>query len=115
MSNELFRSVTQLNAAIVACEKCPRLRTYCAAVAQEKRRAFREQVYWGKPLPGFGDAAAHLLMVGLAPAAHGGNRTGRMFTGDRSGDFPDSNGFCGQPRKPPMEADTKRFWVVASS
>jgi uracil-DNA glycosylase family 4 len=87
MHNEVFRSLTQVNAAIVACEKCPRLRTYCIAVAHEKRRAFREQDYWGKPLPGFGDAAAHLLMVGLAPAAHGGNRTGRMFTGDRSGDF----------------------------
>jgi uracil-DNA glycosylase len=76
-----------LNAAIVACEKCPRLRAYCEVVAHDKRRAFREQVYWGKPLPGFGDAAAWLLIVGLAPAAHGGNRTGRMFTGDRSGDF----------------------------
>ena len=81
------QTLAALNAAIVACEKCPRLRAYCEAVAHEKRRAFREQVYWGKPLPGFGDAAAHLLIVGLAPAAHGGNRTGRMFTGDRSGDF----------------------------
>src|SRR5512136_1214140 len=81
------QSLTELNATIVACEKCPRLRVYCEAVAHEKRRAFREQAYWGKPLPGFGDAAAHVLIVGLAPAAHGGNRTGRMFTGDRSGDF----------------------------
>jgi uracil-DNA glycosylase family 4 len=81
------QTLAALNAAIVACEKCPRLRTYCEAVAYEKRRAFREQSYWGKPLPGFGDAAAHVLIVGLAPAAHGGNRTGRMFTGDRSGDF----------------------------
>jgi uracil-DNA glycosylase family 4 len=81
------QALVALNAAIVACEKCPRLRAYCEAVAHEKRRAFREQVYWGKPLPGFGDAAAQLLIVGLAPAAHGGNRTGRMFTGDRSGDF----------------------------
>jgi uracil-DNA glycosylase family 4 len=82
-----FRSVAQVNAAIVACEKCPRLRQYCAAVAREKRRAFREETYWGKPVPGFGDPQAHLFIVGLAPAAHGGNRTGRMFTGDRSGDF----------------------------
>jgi uracil-DNA glycosylase family 4 len=81
------QSLTELNAAIVACDKCPRLRVYCDAVAHEKRRAFREQIYWGKPLPGFGDAAAQVLIVGLAPAAHGGNRTGRMFTGDRSGDF----------------------------
>jgi uracil-DNA glycosylase len=87
MSTEQFSSLTQVNAAIVACEKCPRLRVYCEAVAKEKRRAFREQAYWGKPLPGFGDEAAHVLIVGLAPAAHGGNRTGRMFTGDRSGDF----------------------------
>lgn len=76
-----------LNATIVACQKCPRLRIYCEAVAREKRRAFRDQTYWGKPLSGFGDPSAHLLIVGLAPAAHGGNRTGRMFTGDRSGDF----------------------------
>lgn len=87
MTNEKFKSLTQVNAAIVACEKCPRLRTYCTGVAHEKRRAFRDQTYWGKPIPGFGDAQAHLLIVGLAPAAHGGNRTGRMFTGDRSGDF----------------------------
>jgi uracil-DNA glycosylase len=82
-----FRSLAQVNAAIVACEKCPQLRQYCTAVAREKRRAFREETYWGKPVPGFGDPQAHLLIVGLAPAAHGGNRTGRMFTGDRSGDF----------------------------
>jgi uracil-DNA glycosylase len=82
-----FRSLAQVNAAIVACEKCPRLRQYCAAVARKKRRAFREETYWGKPVPGFGDPQAQLLIVGLAPAAHGGNRTGRMFTGDRSGDF----------------------------
>jgi uracil-DNA glycosylase len=82
-----FRSLAQVNAAIVACEKCPRLRQYCAAVAREKRRAFREETYWGRPVPGFGDPQARLFVVGLAPAAHGGNRTGRMFTGDRSGDF----------------------------
>src|SRR5512147_1730263 len=87
MISEQFTTLAQVNAAIVACEKCPRLRQYCAAVAQEKRRAFREETYWGKPLPSFGDSQAHLLIVGLAPAAHGGNRTGRMFTGDRSGDF----------------------------
>jgi uracil-DNA glycosylase family 4 len=89
MSNERgrFRSLAQVNAAIVTCEKCPRLRQYCAAIAREKRRAFREETYWGKPVPGFGDPQAQLFIVGLAPAAHGGNRTGRMFTGDRSGDF----------------------------
>jgi uracil-DNA glycosylase family 4 len=82
-----MKTLAQVNAAIVACEKCPRLRQYCAVVAKEKRLAFREETYWGKPVPGFGDPKAHLLIVGLAPAAHGGNRTGRMFTGDRSGDF----------------------------
>ena len=89
MSNDpgRFRSLAQVNAAIVACEKCPRLRQYCAAVARDKRRAFREETYWGRPVPGFGDPQARLFVVGLAPAAHGGNRTGRMFTGDRSGDF----------------------------
>jgi uracil-DNA glycosylase family 4 len=86
-NDERFRSLAQVNTAIVACERCPRLRTYCEAVAREKRRAFRDEVYWGKPVPGFGDPTARLLLVGLAPAAHGGNRTGRMFTGDRSGDF----------------------------
>lgn len=69
------------------CEKCPRLRRYCRAVAVEKRAAYRDHAYWGRPVPGFGDPAARLLIVGLAPAAHGANRTGRMFTGDRSGDF----------------------------
>ena len=76
-----------LNEEIVACRKCPRLVKYRERVAREKRRAYREWEYWGKPVPGFGDAQAQLLILGLAPAAHGANRTGRMFTGDRSGDF----------------------------
>jgi uracil-DNA glycosylase family 4 len=76
-----------LNEEIVACTKCPRLVRYREKVAREKRRAYREWTYWGKPVPGFGDARAQLLILGLAPAAHGANRTGRMFTGDRSGDF----------------------------
>ncbi|MGB8473997.1 MAG: uracil-DNA glycosylase [Candidatus Acidiferrum sp.] len=76
-----------LNEEIVACRKCPRLVEYREKVAREKRRAFREWTYWGKPVPGFGDARAELLILGLAPAAHGANRTGRVFTGDRSGDF----------------------------
>ena len=76
-----------LNQEIVACRKCPRLVVYREKVAQEKRRAFRDWTYWGKPVPGFGDPHAQLLILGLAPAAHGGNRTGRVFTGDRSGDF----------------------------
>jgi len=72
---------------VVACERCPRLRTWCRHVAHEKVRRFQDQHYWGRPVPGFGDPKARLLIVGLAPAAHGGNRTGRVFTGDRSGDF----------------------------
>ncbi len=76
-----------LNEEITACRKCPQLVAYREKVAREKRRAFREWTYWGRPVPGFGDPAAHLLILGLAPAAHGANRTGRMFTGDRSGDF----------------------------
>ena len=76
-----------LNEEIIACRKCPRLVKYREKVAREKRRAYRECEYWGKPVPGLGDAQAQLLILGLAPAAHGANRTGRMFTGDRSGDF----------------------------
>jgi uracil-DNA glycosylase family 4 len=72
---------------VVSCTRCPRLRAYCREVARVKRRAFADQEYWGKPVPGFGDPRARLLLLGLAPAAHGGNRTGRVFTGDRSGDF----------------------------
>jgi uracil-DNA glycosylase family 4 len=76
-----------LNDEIIACRKCPRLVRYRERVAQTKRRAFLGWEYWGKPVPGFGDPRARLLILGLAPAAHGANRTGRMFTGDRSGDF----------------------------
>jgi len=75
---------------IIGCTRCPRLRTYCAEIARTKRRAYRDEEYWGKPVPGFGDPRARLLLVGLAPAAHGANRTGRVFTGDGvggSGDF----------------------------
>lgn len=72
---------------IVSCEQCARLRTYCKRVAREKKRAHRLETYWGRPVPGFGDPDARLLLIGLAPAAHGANRTGRGFTGDGSGDF----------------------------
>src|SRR5687768_8053786 len=76
--------------AIVQCDRCPRLRRYCGDIAREKRAAFRNETYWAKPVPGFGDPAARIVLVGLAPAAHGANRTGRVFTGDGiggSGDF----------------------------
>jgi uracil-DNA glycosylase len=76
-----------LQQEIVACGRCPRLRGHCEEVARVKRRAYRDEEYWGRPVPSFGDPKARLLIVGLAPGAHGANRTGRMFTGDRSGDF----------------------------
>jgi uracil-DNA glycosylase family 4 len=82
-----YESLDAVNTEIAACRKCPRLVTYREEVARVKRRAFRDQVYWGRPVPGFGDPQAWLWIIGLAPAAHGGNRTGRVFTGDRSGDF----------------------------
>lgn len=80
-------TLEKINGEIVACRLCPRLVKYREAIAREKRRAFLAWDYWGKPVPGFGDPRARLLLLGLAPAAHGGNRTGRVFTGDRSGDF----------------------------
>src|SRR6266571_5668915 len=80
-------ALQEVRDTIVACDKCARLRRYCARVARDKRRAYRDEIYWGKPVPGLGDPRAAVLMVGLAPAAHGANRTGRMFTGDGSGDF----------------------------
>jgi uracil-DNA glycosylase family 4 len=76
-----------LNQDITSCERCPRLRRYCQGIAREKKKAFMDWKYWGKPVANFGDPQARFLIVGLAPAAHGANRTGRMFTGDRSGDW----------------------------
>jgi uracil-DNA glycosylase family 4 len=80
-------TLEELHAAIVDCRRCPRLVEWREQVAREKRAAFAGETYWGRPIPGFGDPAARLIIVGLAPAAHGANRTGRIFTGDRSGDF----------------------------
>ena len=85
MSPGAFATVAGVHRAIVLCARCSRLRAYCRRVAREKKREFRDWTYWGKPVPGFGDPRARVLIVGLAPAAHGANRTGRMFTGDSSG------------------------------
>jgi len=82
-----MKAWSALNREITACELCPRLRTFCRQVAEEKRRAYADWEYWGRPVQNFGQLPARLLIVGLAPAAHGANRTGRMFTGDRSGQW----------------------------
>ncbi len=93
--------LSELNAEVVDCTRCPRLVEYREKVACEKRRAYRDCEYWGKPVPGFGDAAARILVLGLAPGAHGSNRTGRPFTGDASGKFMFpvlyETGFANQP------------------
>ena len=83
----ILNPLSAVRARIVECHRCARLRDYCAEVARTRKRAHRDDIYWGKPVPGFGDPDARLLVLGLAPAAHGGNRTGRVFTGDGSGDF----------------------------
>jgi uracil-DNA glycosylase family 4 len=95
-------SLEILNALIVDCARCQRLRSYCAEIARVRRRAYADWEYWGKPVPSFGDVDARVLVLGLAPGAHGSNRTGRIFTGDGSGDFfypvLHEAGFASQPR-----------------
>ncbi len=86
-TSHTYENFEQLNSHLITCRRCPRLTEYREQVAQTKRKAFQSEDYWGKPVPGFGDSNARLLIVGLAPGAHGSNRTGRMFTGDGSGDF----------------------------
>ena len=81
------KAIAELNSRVIECERCPRLRAYCAEVARVKRRAYLDEEYWGRPVPSFGDPMARVLILGLAPGAHGSNRTGRPFTGDGSGNF----------------------------
>lgn len=81
------RSLALLQSEVIACNRCPRLREHCIRIAQTKRKSYQNCDYWGKPVPSFGPIDAKVLLIGLAPGAHGANRTGRMFTGDRSGDF----------------------------
>src|ERR1700738_3114086 len=92
----------QIHQSIITCELCPRLRDYCRGIGETRRRAYLDQTYWSRPVPGFGDPKARLLILGLAPGAHGANRTGRPFTGDGSGDFMypvlHELGFASRPR-----------------
>jgi uracil-DNA glycosylase family 4 len=114
-----IKSLAALNARIVACDRCERLRPYCAEVARVRRRAFAEFEYWGKPVPSFGDRKARVLVLGLAPGAHGSNRTGRPFTGDGSGNFLfpvlHEAGFASQPKAVSRDdgMELKGAWISA--
>ncbi len=117
------KSLAAVRQDIITCERCPRLRTYCQRIAREKRAAFRNDTYWGKPVAGFGDPNARVLVLGLAPAAHGANRTGRNFTGDGgggSGDFlmaaMHANGFANQPTSQSVDdgLELHDTWIAAA-
>jgi uracil-DNA glycosylase family 4 len=108
---------------IISCDRCARLRDYCQLIAREKRAAFRHETYWGKPVPGFGDPNARILLVALAPAAHGANRTGRTFTGDGAGGSSDflmtalhANGLANQPYSRGIDdgLELKDVWIAAA-
>jgi uracil-DNA glycosylase len=113
------KSLNELNARIVQCEKCPRLREYCRNIASVRRRAYADWEYWGRPVPSFGDPEARVLILGLAPGAHGSNRTGRPFTGDGSGDFLypvlHEAGFASQPRAVSRDdgMELRDLWITS--
>jgi uracil-DNA glycosylase family 4 len=112
-----------IRSAIISCDRCARLRDYCQSIAREKRAAFRHETYWGKPVPGFGDPNARILLVALAPAAHGANRTGRTFTGDGPGGSSDflmtalhANGLANQPFSRGIDdgLELRDVWIAAA-
>jgi uracil-DNA glycosylase len=112
-------TLAELNVRIVACELCPRLRAHCTEVARKRRRAYMDWEYWGRPVPSFGDTKARVMALGLAPGAHGSNRTGRPFTGDGSGDFLypvlHDAGFASQPKATARDDGMKLsgLWITA--
>ncbi len=120
MSSEKAQHLEGLRQEIITCKKCPRLVEWCEEVARVKRKAYMDHEYWGKPVPGFGDPDADVMIVGLAPGAHGSNRTGRQFTGDASGNFlfPALHraGFASQPDSVARDDDLilTNLWITAS-
>jgi uracil-DNA glycosylase family 4 len=113
--------IYRLQQEILQCNRCPRLREHCASIAAVKRRAYRDWEYWGRPVPAFGDPQARVLILGLAPGAHGSNRTGRMFTGDRSGDVLYAvlyrTGFASQAESTSRDdgMELRDLWITASA
>jgi len=119
----VIEDLATIRNAIISCGKCARLRDYCQLIAREKRAAFRDETYWGRPVPGFGDPNARILLVALAPAAHGANRTGRTFTGDGAGGSSDflmtalhANGLANQPFSRGIDdgLELKDAWIAAA-